>query len=468
MMYAVCAEERQSFDRFEEKMRSFLKGTNVIEAALGRMREQARAGQLSPSLIRAAAEVYATDALFGPRTFGQLLDGADSPIEELAFNATEFRTGNSFRFQKSRSPDAVIGNGLIEVKREVARSIRLADIAAASSCFPSAFEPIRFPDDFQWPPGRSLAEIRRDLGARLFTPGVALMDGGIFDNQGVGSIIQIYKRRVNQNRVGLVIISDTSQSRDSLYEFPPRRRRGRLTLAHVAHGAWALFLVSLLTSVSLATDAIRSLQTSGLRLPGDIFRHLVPFGLSLSVAILLAWLRARFLDGLRCVREKTGLAVWPLVRWLTIPDLIDLLSSRAGSLIALTTSVFTKRVRGMIYKDINLYEKYRGRLVQNLVYDLRNESRRALFKKAPWIEPTRKLKELAAQAEAMPTTLWFTRGKEEEELDRLVRCGRATMCFNLLRYMLEKQSEGLSDPRSEISKLFQRARAIWAEINTDH
>lgn len=460
LLYALSIAERQSYSAFYEKAYKFLKDTNVIKDAFQNMGAQNPG--LAPSLIKSAADVYDSRNVFNGRTFSLLLNSNDPQLSELSFNATEFRSGNSFRFQKSRSAQASIGNGLMEIKREVAANIRLADIAAASSCFPGGFEPIRFPDDFVWQ--AELEKVRDELGRDKFDPGVALMDGGIFDNQGVYSVIQTYKRRGNE--VGLVIVSDTSQGSKSLFEFPagtPSSRRW-LTLANLARGAWLLFFIAALTVFTLVVNMIQSLRLQGLRLPEDVFLYGVPLLLSILVTGLLICLRLLLRRGIRLVHEKVGIKLWASIKDLTVYEVYGLLSSRVSSVLALTTSVFMKRIRTMIYKDISVYGKYKNRLVFNLIYDLKNTSIKALFTKAPWLRPSPKLQSLAQQAEATDTTLWFT---NEAELETLVACGRASMCFNILRHMVTHREESLQQPESGVPTVFEQARTLWKSLNDE-
>src|SRR5262249_42153832 len=186
MSYAVSRVEGQSFGAFYEFFYKFLRDRNVVNDALASLYDLTEtAAAQNPSLIRAAAQVYAKE-LFQDRCFKLLLDKAGAEFHELIFNATEFRIGNSFRFRASRNPRALIGNNDFRIERGVAERIRLADIVAASSCFPGAFEPIRFPDDFVWD---DLSAARKELksgfkdrdGNAVSAP---LMDGGIYDNQG--------------------------------------------------------------------------------------------------------------------------------------------------------------------------------------------------------------------------------------------------------------------------------------------
>ena len=79
--------------------------------------------------------------------------------------------------------------------------MRLADVVAASSCIPVGLEPLTFPDDFRWPddePGLCLAikaRLRTSAAAHSDTVmthegGLAIMDGGVYDNQGIESVLQ--------------------------------------------------------------------------------------------------------------------------------------------------------------------------------------------------------------------------------------------------------------------------------------
>ena len=78
---------------------------------------------------------------------GEILD-LDSHLREIVINATEFKNGLAFRFQRSDDAQAVFGNQRLRLSAEEARAVRLADSVAASSCFPGAFEPMVFPRDF--------------------------------------------------------------------------------------------------------------------------------------------------------------------------------------------------------------------------------------------------------------------------------------------------------------------------------
>jgi len=75
------------------------------------------------------------------------------------------------------------------------------------------------------------------------------MDGGIFDNQGVDSVVRAYER--GNQQVGLLIISDTTQRNPSIFEFTPEKNARRLTVGTLVKLAWIVFLISIATTTTL-------------------------------------------------------------------------------------------------------------------------------------------------------------------------------------------------------------------------
>jgi predicted acylesterase/phospholipase RssA len=459
LKYALSITEGHTFEEFYRDFYNFLRTTNVIGKSLAGLRPSPNSpfvGQM-PSLIRSAAQVYASPNMFGDKTFGVILQDQTSHVREASFNATEFRTANYFRFQRSVSARARIGNGNLTVKREVAEMIRLADIAAASSCFPSAFEPFRFPDDFLWP--KSVEAIRDELG-KSFTASVALMDGGIFDNQGVDSVVRAYER--GNQQVGLLIVSDTTQRNPSIFEFTPEEKRGRLTVGTLVKLAWIVFLISIATTTTLIIAWRLSILADRFHLV-DLFLYGVPIILSSFLAGGLWWIRRQYKEAQKRVAEMTTLELWPFLKRLTMPELIDLISGRAKSLIALTASVFMKRIRMLVYKDINVHPRYQGRQFANLIYDLVDTGKFGpdIVKE---LAPTKEFRELTALAEKVETSLWIN---NPDELKNLVACGQVTTCFNLMRYILEERMNELKTSGSREEQVYKDAVVLWDALKRD-
>lgn len=139
------------FDVFFDDAKTFLTTVNVVSESFDRLNSNSDETN-KHSLIRCAAAVY-REKLFGENdaesrdtskwTVESLKVAiAKSKIfEDLIFNSSEFRTGNNFRFRISNGRRLLFGNRNTQVKEELADQIHLADIVAASSCFPGVLNP---------------------------------------------------------------------------------------------------------------------------------------------------------------------------------------------------------------------------------------------------------------------------------------------------------------------------------------
>ena len=179
--------------------------------------EKGRTGH-GASLIKIMASIY--DAkLFSQSVMGDLMDCVnDIPIKHFSANATDFDNGLPFRFQVTegrmiddkKSTYGVFGNSNHRLNRDIAQYITLGEALACSSCFPSGFEPMMFPDDFK--------VCQNEIAAKKDSFGI--MDGGVVDNQGIEPILLAEERmrKCDKGRkdkaLELVIVSDVSSSKD--------------------------------------------------------------------------------------------------------------------------------------------------------------------------------------------------------------------------------------------------------------
>jgi predicted acylesterase/phospholipase RssA len=455
--WTVSLVDGRPFDAFEADFERWLAETNVIGEALDTLSEaRPRHRHHWPSLIRSAADVYARPELLGDRRFAELLDARGLQLREAIFNATEFNHGLAFRFRRSDNPRARIGNGRLSVPRAVAAQVRLADVAAASSCFPGGFEPLVFPDQFKWTPDYPLERAREALGDR-FHGGLALMDGGVYDNQGVDSLVLAFER----SDATTLLISDVSVQNDPMYPAPRApRRRGWVTLRGVKWAGVALFALAVGAAVVVGTHVAGGAAAGPLGVL-DWLLYLFAGGLSLATAAGLLWLRGRLRDADALVRGTLRIDPWPALSRLTVVELVSMLVLRGGSLMALTSSVFMARVRRLVYAEVYRDEKYDSRRMTSLITGL-TENLPKLFGRHPWLRPADDLRAYAAEASRMPTTLWW---ENAEQMGILVRAGTATTCFTLLRFIVETRTPAeYEDPTSPLGALYARLRASWAEI----
>ncbi|HEX2898470.1 MAG TPA: patatin-like phospholipase family protein, partial [Bacteroidia bacterium] len=187
-----------------KELYAHLSGDQILERALACLTNPAAWAAYphkTRNLINAFAITY-DQILFEGKTMEVFWNKARQPhVEEVCFNSTELNNGISFRFRTNGTDADIVsfGNYYLGFKKEsvdALRSLRIADMVAASSCFPVGFEPIVFPNDFaageQTP--ASLLEafefdhndaLRRD---EVQTLAFGLIDGGVVDNQGLYSL----------------------------------------------------------------------------------------------------------------------------------------------------------------------------------------------------------------------------------------------------------------------------------------
>jgi len=467
LYYAVCKTESKSFDHFFVELYGFLNNRNIVSRAF-EIISGSPANNVSPSLIKAAAQVYGSDDFLGDRRFGLLLDSDETHLSEQIFNATDFLHGVSFRFLKSDSDRALIGNLYASMPKEIAREVRLADIVAASSCFPSVFEPLAFPDDFHWDANHSIETLREGLGAGFEKP-IALMDGGIFDNQGVDSIKQVYRRQGKE--IGLFIISDVDNRADELYAIPPSKAKGWISLGTMTHLSWGLFVTGVISLGLLSLFAYVSYRSRELSplMVGLLFG--VPGLFTVAVLAAMAYVRGKVNEVSDLAEKTAGVDLWPFLKPLSIPDLINLGRSRISSLITMSSSLFMKRIRDLTFYGLFTHSKYRDRLVPALIYDLLDPE---YFPDAAAADTTidesdRSPKKCSDQlvatvlkAKEYETNLWFF---DEDELKSLISCGQATLCLKVIRYLEKQKMAEIKIASSKEALLYTLALEHWYRLD---
>src|SRR5581483_8968341 len=146
-------------------------------------------------------------------------------LEAVAFNSTEFHNAVDFRFRNKGT--GFFGNYYLRINNAQAAEVRLSDAMAASSCFPGGFEPILWPSDF-------LYENAKDLRAINPKEPVGIMDGGIYDNQGIDTILR-YKNAEETLYFDCIIISDVSSPYMNPYEPTEEKTKKGVTLGQIYH-----------------------------------------------------------------------------------------------------------------------------------------------------------------------------------------------------------------------------------------
>ncbi|MGE0141994.1 MAG: patatin-like phospholipase family protein [Planctomycetota bacterium] len=459
--WLIAAADGTRFPDFARQFRKKLLDIDLVRDGLAALSGPAPAiPSARHDLITGMAALYAKH-FFAHRDGSpwrmRELQATKLAIREVAINATEFRFGLSFRFVRSDSDQVIHGNQKLRVSAAAAGDIRLADAVAASSCFPAGFEPLQFPDDFAWSTANSLetarTDVARDVDGKPSYP--ALMDGGIYDNQGIESLMGI------ADRVGrepdLFVISDVSLPPDDVWDFPnqPISRRGP-KLRTVVGLMIALATGCLVSFASLVATGISHWHAGTWRWPA-LFTIVLPALLCLAVGYLFWWAYA-------CVRDeglskvpRLGDRSWFLLRKLSLRQLIAMLSLRIRSSLVLTTTIFMSRIRRLGYQRVFGDARYAQSRVSNLIYELTSGR--------PWpkeldglvLPPSQALRDLADRASSMPTTLWFD---VAEQCDDLIALGRATIIPALMAWLVRRHGR---DPQRFPPAL----KTLWDRLLTD-
>ncbi|HWK88595.1 MAG TPA: patatin-like phospholipase family protein, partial [Longimicrobium sp.] len=451
MAWAVSMIDGKSFDEFDDAFSKYLLGTNVIGEALHGLRAGRASGEWA-SLIRAAADVYARPNFLGDRRLGEVLAAPGLQLQEVIFNTTEFHRGLDFRFRRSKDAEAIIGNWFLRVPPSVAQNVRLADVTAASSCFPGGFEPIVFPQQFDWSPQYPLDAALKALPAD-FHGGLPLMDGGVYDNQGVESLEYAFDKQPDVT----FVVCDVSARNTSMFDVPPDPgSRGFLTL----RGVWRLaLLMALLALASAGVLFWKGLETARAGDWGwdDYLLYLVPGLLAAGVGIGLWWARRSLAQANRLVTGTVDTDVWPSLEKLTVPEFMQMVTLRVTSLLSLTTTVFMARIRRLVFNRVWEDKRYKNRRIANLIYAMARDEPE-LFDKHPWLRPGPAMVDLAQTAERMGTTLWFN---EPAEFTTVRDAGEHTICFVLLRHIVRDRPGEYETPGTPLHDLYQRLRKEW-------
>ncbi|MBN7796468.1 patatin-like phospholipase family protein [Parahaliea mediterranea] len=510
--YALCQQEGKGFQDCFDNLYEFLPGLNTMEEILSRVNAGAA---LFPSgrrdLITAMANVLHEayfSRFYSSHSFGQFWDQVDSHLSEIMFNATEFKTGTAFRFQKSQFR-CLIGNGHVHVTEEHARAMRMADVMAASACIPAGMEPLFFPEDFHWPdddkPGRPFCTqvadyIEQQTGERS----VALMDGGVYDNQGVTSILLAMLRRdrarhraqacverdegadlepatveewqgwlrrfarasssqstevdedngVDLSHLRLFVISDTPVRSDTFYPSKPLPSPdskpgffANRTLGWYDAFAWVLTILMVLSAGDNLVELWQNWERGGWGTIHDALSFAVPAFVCLSLASLMIWVRLQIV---RLNREMASVMPafkrrpWHYLKKVRLGEAARMVNLRVGSTMALTAKIFMNRIRQLGYSTVysSTLDEHSlpSRIMTNEIFTLLDT-----HKLDPGIPaPTDEMRQIVDLAGNTRTALWLNPSvnyRGHGEMDVLVSAGQMTTCYNLLRHLRRRYGD---------------------------
>lgn len=432
------------------------------------------------SLINAFALTYAEMDVF-EGGFDVFENNTSVTLANVCFNSTEFSFGLPFRFQNT----GLFGNfplndSIPRGKKELNKmkfKVQLGDIVASSSCFPLGFEPLIFPDDyFSDHTATEYQELKKEA---YYQEGIGVMDGGIADNQGIDSMINITKRERVKDHFNLLIVNDVAsykmvpwvQDTEPITHKKPLEKVLQNFLKYF--GVNPLFIITLVLGILLIflnwKKVIWNTELTSVYLVGGI---LTGAGLVLTVlGSFVATFKKKGQEWSRDIIKKNvpEALLNDVISFqrLDVGLLKRMLTDRLTSGAKMINDVFLKQIRRLNYDMMYNEETLENKRITSTVYQLNGEKTQYgnnKFNDKIHPKPSTELTHTSLIASQAPTTLWWDQKDiEVHRMDSLIACGQFTTCYNLLDYVLDLKSNGYSS--SELDALEAALREDWKTLN---
>ena len=498
--YALNRKQGRDFETIYTDFRAKLHRDTLLPNALTGWKKAIRKKGANYKLIRAFTNVYDAD-FFNKATFGEFWKADTNPekpfhIQSLIFNSTELYSGLTFRFQHAAflaatindpdegvRPGYFIGNGNVRISPDLAKTLRLADVVAATSCFPVGFEPLVMPDDFL-PSDTPLPVLLNRAGKQLKNErGVAitrlaLLDGGIYDNQGIDSLLTANRRNrkyIESNNPAynsltsaqqkllepstMLLIADVASAGLDLYDAPPPGpARNNARSLRQWGGVWRTVQWGCLAVLLLMLFVVGFQGRSGFG--AGLLAGVALAGLVITLAGQWAWGKAKSFFTEKAP-DIQPIALPPLLR-LSLPQLWYLLKVRVDSSTSLLLDVFLRRVRsqnyGQLFTNDDDNELFKTlTVVPSIIGGIVRDYKRP--RKPNPANPSvrdelKAVYETVLKASEMGTTLWWLR--EKQRLPLIIASAEITLCYRLL-LRFEKYPPVVCKDK----EVQRRAKLIW-------
>lgn len=443
--YALSESRNEDFATFYQELHDNLANDKVLQEALRILakdsvwQEPQYIHKKRQNLINAFAIAY-DRLLYKGNTIGDMNNGSyGRALEEVCLNATEFYKGMPFRqnIYLRKEPDGyhdvLYGNFAVKMPPHTSNPLRLADLVAASACFPAGFEPIIFPTEFvanlkdadlfselnvqpqeytveqlkflyneedieDFPGVEDFNRFKDFVEKQQSLPNksqvqIGLMDGGITDNQAIDSVISAQiKRMDNANTTAekeetyrpfdLIMLNDVASHFMSPYKLgdPDKPYKGWQFLT-----IKAIFIICLVFSVISIAGCICSFTVPAIVQRAPLAKVILMisslfFIVPVAVSALLIFLKRKIAGNVNDNKEGFNLRknfsddiqknFFRYFARVPLWILIRMLSERANSMLALNNEVFLKRTRYLLLREIFQVRNWSGRLLSNNIYEL--------------------------------------------------------------------------------------------------
>ncbi|NML23484.1 patatin-like phospholipase family protein [Pseudoflavitalea sp. G-6-1-2] len=502
---------QHSFLEFYQQLRKEMEGEKLLQEAFSTLRNKKAwtengsfkdaSGNIhivhkKRNLINAFAKSY-DKILFNHATLGAIADahrGANKPhLEKVCFNTTEFNNGINFYFQINTHQHFVYrnGNGYLKLsKSETAKKLKLSDVVAASSCFPSGFEPLLYPNDFVHENNRDLNELFEGLDFSHNNPldlddvnkkAFALMDGGICDNMGLRAVQLEDSRRLNANPTNgkaarnqpfdLILSCDVSSYFNNPYKEKNGSHGGILSFLTIQRLINVCKYANILLLACIASIVLKLAPVAGYLL-------LIP-SLALSAVYWFGFVKLK-----RAAKKSGGSAAVAfkyLDYFLRLPlsKLMPMVKERLSSSLMLVSDLFLKQIRRAQYENLLSKPVMKNRAQVCLIYEFSSahEARRLRNledrDKKWWDEmketlmPSPAMQQLVDEARTMGTTLWFDESSKDKR-DKVIASGQLTACYNLIKHIMRLETlHHRYKHDADLQKLKQELLHDWHRFQQD-
>lgn len=472
-------EERFEFKDFYKSMKDFIDGEKLLKEVFRILNDSTEWDEIgkpglhkncksdiiqfkkSKNLINAFAKAYDNllfkDVQNNSTLFDVYFNRNQNPhLKAVCFNATELNNGISFRFQTNGYPDSIrtVGNYYLQFNNpSVARKLKLSDIVATSSCFPSGFEPMIYPADFVHDGLTDIDEMLDAIDYKNNNPleleciknkPFSMVDGGVVDNQGLYSMMMeddFRREKHPDTQFDLMMVCDVSSYFVKAFQTPTISDSywGKLSINMLKK--WLpLGIVVFLVSLLLATLTDHLLRRIGLF-------FLLTSGV--YTCIYFYTLIAFNHEIKKIAANSIGKMLIKYARFfmkLPFNKLQQMLMVRLKSTIEISSDLFLKQIRRQYYNEFYNMPNYKNRTLSCLIYEFSAQHDNTRIEnletkdEAWWPEqsdvlrPSLPMQQIATNATNMSTTLWFDTGIQTMR-DDIIACGQFTMCYNLLKHI---------------------------------
>lgn len=372
--YALSNYKKIPFEEFYTTFYNFLNNDLLLDTALKKLEDDKlwMNNHKNRSLINAFALAYHEILKLG--SFEDFEKDTKTNLKDVCFNATDFAYGLAFRFQNSGN----FGNKPLynAILNKLKGKVRLADVIASSSCFPFCFEPMIFPDDYF--DDHNAIEYKELKQKEKYRFGIGLMDGGIVDNQGIGSMVNIDKRR-KDNALSAIIVCDVGSYKMDQWLKAEKRfddEKKGITINHTITNIlrflnfnwynWAITLAGVLLIALNSMHILLDKPWGYLYVAGGF---LIGVGIVLMLigtftSLFRVWIKVFFNNLYQKNVPKELIEDVAAFKNLDIALVKRMLLDRLTSAVTMISEVFLNQIRRLNYKL--LYEKKNTKIGQSL------------------------------------------------------------------------------------------------------